>query len=213
MLSLFGRNYKQVLQRILECNRNMYIQACPSMASKIKASKSSKPANDPCGCGTNTPSGAGGTGGGGGKGKHQITYKPYIAPVYKDHDAKNMGMKRPMSPHLTIYAPTVPAMTSISQRITGCILTFYAVMISAGTLFLSNGVESYVSMIQSLDLSRFSILLLKIILGAPFAYHYFFGIRFHIWNAGRWLTMKDVNRSVKPLLIATIATIAFFAML
>ncbi|KPJ06594.1 hypothetical protein RR48_14333 [Papilio machaon] len=30
-----------------------------------------------------------------------------------------MDLNRPMSPHLTIYAPTLPAMTSIAQRITG----------------------------------------------------------------------------------------------
>ncbi|XP_063837937.1 succinate dehydrogenase cytochrome b560 subunit, mitochondrial-like [Ostrinia nubilalis] len=147
------------------------------------------------------------------QGKHQITFKPYVAPCYKDHDAKNMGLKRPMSPHLTIYAPTMPAMTSILQRITGIIATFYACMLSAGTLFLSNGVESYVSMIQSLDLSRPMILLIKVLAGAPFAYHYFFGIRFCIWNSGRWLTLKDVNSSVKPLFIATAVSMFFFAIL
>lgn len=36
-----------------------------------------------------------------------------------DHDHKNMALKRPMSPHLDIYGPTLPAMTSIAQRATG----------------------------------------------------------------------------------------------
>ncbi|CAH2217677.1 jg23959, partial [Pararge aegeria aegeria] len=63
-----------------------------------------------CGCGGSVPSA---------KAKHQIEYKSYQPLVYTCHDAKNMKLNRPMSPHLTIYAPTLPAMTSIVQRATG----------------------------------------------------------------------------------------------
>lgn len=154
----------------------------------------------------------GAAGGGGGKG-HQITYKPYVAPCYKDHDHKNMGLKRPMSPHLTVYGPTVPSMTSIAQRITGTILTSYAILISGGTLFLSNGIDTYVSMIQSLDLSRPLLFILKVLLGAPFAYHYFCGIRFCAWNAGKWLDMKTVYSTARQSFILTAAVALFFALL
>ncbi|XP_059059918.1 succinate dehydrogenase cytochrome b560 subunit, mitochondrial-like [Achroia grisella] len=145
--------------------------------------------------------------------KHQVTYKPYVKPYYTDHDYKNMSLKRPMSPHLTIYAPTLPAMTSITQRITGAVTSLYALLVAGGTLFLSNGVESYVSAIQSLDLSSPSIFLIKLIMGAPFAYHYLCGIRFCAWNAGKWLAMKDVYATAqKCIILATIVTI-FFAIL
>ncbi|XP_026761628.2 succinate dehydrogenase cytochrome b560 subunit, mitochondrial-like [Galleria mellonella] len=145
--------------------------------------------------------------------KHQVTYKPYVKPYYRDHDSKNMTLKRPMSPHLTIYAPTVPAMTSITQRITGTITTVYALLLAGGTLFLSNGIESYVSAIQSLDLSRPSIFVIKFILGAPFAYHYFCGIRYCAWNAGKWLAMKDVYATAyKSVVLAAIVAL-FFAIL
>ncbi|KAM3969020.1 uncharacterized protein ACR2FA_003237 [Aphomia sociella] len=135
--------------------------------------------------------------------KHQVTYKPYVKTHYSDHDYKNMALKRPMSPHLTIYGPTVPAMTSILQRITGTMTTFYALLLAGGSLFLSNGIECYVSAIQSLDLSRPTIFLIKIILGAPFAYHYFCGIRFCAWNAGKWLAMSDVYGTAKKCFILT----------
>lgn len=49
----------------------------------------------------------------------QIVYKDYVKPAYEDHDHKNMRLKRPMSPHVLDYAPTLPSMTSIAERITG----------------------------------------------------------------------------------------------
>ncbi|KAJ0183624.1 hypothetical protein K1T71_000047 [Dendrolimus kikuchii] len=142
--------------------------------------------------------------------KHQITYKPYVQPCYKDHDHKNMSLNRPMSPHVTIYAPSMPSTTSIVQRISGAILTFYALCLSGGTLFLSNGIETYVSIIQSLDLSRFSILLIKFTFGAPFTFHYFNAYRYTLWNMGKMLKMKDVySTSYKAIIAAAVLNVLF----
>ncbi|XP_045531114.1 succinate dehydrogenase cytochrome b560 subunit, mitochondrial-like [Pieris brassicae] len=163
----------------------------------------------PCGC---SPDKGKSQGGGGSKSKYQITYKPYQIPEYKPHDKKNMDLNRPMSPHVFIYAPTEPAMTSIVERITGMILTFYALVLSCGTLFLSNGVETYVSIIQSLDLSRPMIFLIKLSLGAPFAFHYFNGIRFCLWNACKMLSIKEVNDSAKKVYIGTAVLSVLFAL-
>ncbi|XP_064076511.1 succinate dehydrogenase cytochrome b560 subunit, mitochondrial-like [Vanessa tameamea] len=149
----------------------------------------------------------------GASGNNTIVFQSYVPPPIKSHDDKNMCLNRPMSPHLTIYAPTLPAMTSIVQRITGIIITFYALLLSGGSLFLSNGVETYVSMIQSLDLNRLSIFIIKIIVGAPFVYHYFNGIRFCMWNAGRWLAMKDVYETARKSFIATVVVTLIFAVI
>ncbi|XP_045458203.1 succinate dehydrogenase cytochrome b560 subunit, mitochondrial-like [Melitaea cinxia] len=156
---------------------------------------------DSCGCGDSQGSGS------------KIIFKTYVPPPKKTHDEKNMSLNRPMSPHLTIYAPTLPAMTSIVQRITGIIITFYGLLLACGSLFLSNGVETYVSMIQSLDLSRPLIFIIKIILGVPFVYHYFNGIRFCMWNAGRWLEMKDVYATAKKSFVATAVVTLIFALI
>ncbi|XP_068618831.1 succinate dehydrogenase cytochrome b560 subunit, mitochondrial-like [Battus philenor] len=159
-----------------------------------------------------TKCGAGG-GKAGGKSKHSIRYRPYCPPPWKQHDIKNMDLNRPMSPHLTIYAPTLPAMTSIVQRITGVIVLSYTLLLAFGTLFLPNGIDSYVSMIQSLDLSRLVIFLIKIILGAPFVYHYFNGIRYCAWNAGKWLALTDVFETAKKSFILTAVFTVLFAFL
>ncbi|XP_013136552.1 PREDICTED: succinate dehydrogenase cytochrome b560 subunit, mitochondrial-like [Papilio polytes] len=150
---------------------------------------------------------------GAGGGKNTITYKPYTPPQYKPHDKKNMDLNRPMSPHLTIYAPTLPAMTSIAQRITGVVVLTYAIMVAFGSLFLPNGIDSYVSMIQSLNMGTFTIILLKMLLGAPFVYHYFNGIRYCAWNAGKWLALKDVYETAKKSFILTAVFTVLFSLL
>ncbi|XP_061714050.1 succinate dehydrogenase cytochrome b560 subunit, mitochondrial-like [Cydia pomonella] len=139
-------------------------------------------------------------------------YKPYQAPCREDHDHKNMRLNRPMSPHLTIYGPTLPAMTSISQRITGTIVTFYTVMLSGGALFLSNGIDSIVSMIQSLNLNGFFIFILKIIIGFPFAYHYFCGIRFCLFNLGKFMDKPSVYKTAYQAIIAGGVMAVLFAL-
>lgn len=97
--------------------------------------------------------------------------------------------------------------------VSGIIITFYGLLLACGSLFLSNGVETYVSMIQSLDLSRPLIFIIKIILGAPFVYHYFNGIRFCMWNAGRWLDMKDVYATARKSFVATAVVTLIFALI
>ncbi|RVE50490.1 hypothetical protein evm_004819 [Chilo suppressalis] len=191
---------------------------CDPCGSSSGGKSSGAATYGPCGgksSGAATYDPCGGSNGGksSGNSKHQVSYKPYVAPCYKDHDAKNMEMNRPMSPHLMVYGPTLPAMTSILQRITGTTLTCYALLLSGGTLFLSNGIDTYVSMIQSLDLSRSTVFLLKILLGLPFCYHYFCGIRFCAWNAGKWLDMKTVYSSAWTSMTLAAGLSLLFALL
>ncbi|KAF9416108.1 hypothetical protein HW555_006431 [Spodoptera exigua] len=86
----------------------------------------------------------------------------------------------------------------------GAILTFYAFSLAFGALFLSNGVETYVSMIQSLNLGRLTTFLVKIILGLPFAYHYFNAMRYIIWNTARMLDIKKVYETARQAAIAAV---------
>ncbi|KAF9800676.1 hypothetical protein SFRURICE_015330 [Spodoptera frugiperda] len=144
---------------------------------------------------------------------HEIKFTPYVKPPPIDLDHKNMAVNRPMSPHLTVYAPTVPSMTSIAQRATGCVLTFYALSLAIGALFLSNGVETYVSMIQSLKLGYMTTVAIKLVLGFPFAYHYFNAMRYIIWNMARMLDMKSVYQTASQAAIAAVVLAVVFALI
>lgn len=48
-----------------------------------------------------------------------MTIKKYEPPQIEHHDVRNERLKRPLSPHLTIYKFPLPAMLSISHRASG----------------------------------------------------------------------------------------------
>lgn len=54
-----------------------------------------------------------------------VTLKPFPAKpaVTADYDERNMKLGRPQSPHLTIYAPQLTSMLSITHRMTGIAAT------------------------------------------------------------------------------------------
>lgn len=92
-------------------------------------------------------------------------------------------------------------------------LTSYALLMSFGTLFLSNGVETYVCIIQSMNLGTMSVFLLKLILGYPFAFHYFNGIRYAMFNNVKLLDLKSLYSSGKQAVIGSIVLDVLFALL
>lgn len=56
-------------------------------------------------------------------------------PIIKmDHDERNMNLKRPMSPHLTIYAPEIQSFMSITHRAMGNICYNLVIMFIIGIL-------------------------------------------------------------------------------
>lgn len=49
----------------------------------------------------------------------KITFKKYEPPKPEHYDDKNERLKRPLSPHLTIYSPQLTSMLSITHRAAG----------------------------------------------------------------------------------------------
>lgn len=56
----------------------------------------------------------------------KISFKKFEAPKDEHHDIRNARLKRPMSPHLTIYAPQLTSMLSITHRAAGMYFTFFS---------------------------------------------------------------------------------------
>ncbi|KAK9898086.1 cytochrome b560 subunit of succinate dehydrogenase [Cystobasidium minutum MCA 4210] len=100
---------------------------------------------------------------------------------------------RPSSPHFTIYEPQLSWLTSIANRVTGTGLSvgIYALAISyvaaplAGLHFDSS---SIISLISSLPL--WAKLSAKTIVGAPFWFHTWNGMRHLSWDMGWLLDLK-----------------------
>ncbi|XP_012267666.2 succinate dehydrogenase cytochrome b560 subunit, mitochondrial-like [Athalia rosae] len=110
----------------------------------------------------------------------------------ESHDQKNMRLKRPLSPHLTIYQVQITSLLSVTHRATGIILSGYAAIIGLSTLFMPGGVNCLIAGIHGLCLPTAVVLLGKTALAFPATFHFCNGIRHLAWDLGMFLTIKDV---------------------
>ncbi|KAL4815436.1 hypothetical protein BDW67DRAFT_176260 [Aspergillus spinulosporus] len=104
-------------------------------------------------------------------------------------------LRRPVSPHLSIYRPQITWVVSISTRITGVALSG-GLYLYATAYFLSPvtgwsiGSESLVAAFSSISPStQFAA---KFGLTFPFVFHSFNGVRHLVWDTGRMLTSQQV---------------------
>lgn len=127
-------------------------------------------------------------------------------PACESHDAKNERLKRPMSPHLTIYKFQLTAVLSITHRATGMILAGYGAIFGFSELFLPGGMASIIASMDAMCLPIPVLFLVKYILALPATYHYFNGIRHLAWDLGMFLTMKQVYTTGYTMLGLTVAS-------
>lgn len=143
----------------------------------------------------------------------KITFKKFEPEKIEHHDIRNERLHRPMSPHLTIYAPQLTSMLSITHRIAGMMLSGYATVLGVGALALPNDVSHYVTMIEGLNLSPATIFLAKFILAAPFGYHFANGLRHLYWDTAKGLTIKEVYTTGYAMLATATAITVLLACL
>ncbi|KAK2584833.1 hypothetical protein KPH14_007145 [Odynerus spinipes] len=129
--------------------------------------------------------------------------------ICETHDEKNMRLKRPMSPHLTIYQVQLTALLSITHRTTGMILSSYAMFLGLGTLFVPGGVPCVVEILSELNLAHPVLLIGKALIAFPATYHTFNGLRHLAWDIGMFLTIKQVySTGYAVVALAAISAIA-----
>jgi succinate dehydrogenase / fumarate reductase, cytochrome b subunit len=102
------------------------------------------------------------------------------------------GRQRPLSPHLQVYRLPMPAIASITHRITGVGLTLGTLMLTCWLLAATTGAEAF-DRVQGFLGSPFGWLLMA---GWTWAlwYHGLNGIRHLVWDTGRGLDLADVTR-------------------
>ncbi|KAL0275538.1 UNVERIFIED_CONTAM: hypothetical protein PYX00_003358 [Menopon gallinae] len=132
----------------------------------------------------------------------KVTLEPkqYVPPAVEGHDQKNMRLGRPQSPHMTIYKFQLPAILSISHRITGIILSGYITGLGVTTLVINRPLLEFITTISTNYPALF--FLLKFGLIFPFTYHFFNGIRHLIWDSGKSLSLSGVYQSGYLMLAA-----------
>lgn len=103
-----------------------------------------------------------------------------------------MRLKRPMSPHLTIYQVQLTSLMSVSHRTTGIILSSYAMFLGLGTLFVPGGMPCVLEIISELNLPAVLLYSAKFLIAFPVTYHTVNGLRHLAWDLGMFLTIKKV---------------------
>jgi succinate dehydrogenase / fumarate reductase cytochrome b subunit len=114
--------------------------------------------------------------------------------------------ERPLSPHLSVYKPSITMMMSIFHRVTGAALFFGTVLIVALLVALASGKDAY-AMVQGLYGSWFGKLVL---LGYSWAlfHHMLGGLRHLIWDTGAMLERETRMKLAWATLIGSAALTA-----
>jgi len=110
---------------------------------------------------------------------------------------------RPLSPHVHIYRPQLTSVLSIANRISGVVLSFYAVALVAWLVSTAAGPQPY-STVHDFIRSWFGQILL---FGGMFAFflHLCGGIRHLVWDAGYGFELRTIYTSGWTVLMMSAA--------
>lgn len=105
---------------------------------------------------------------------------------------KNIELKRPMSPHLSIYKFQLTSTLSILHRITGVGASAVLYAGGIGALLCTN--QSFPEIIQLIqdNVPHFMITLTKTAIGGAMIYHTLNGVRHLIWDVGYGFQLKHL---------------------
>ncbi|CEO95233.1 Succinate dehydrogenase cytochrome b560 subunit, mitochondrial [Plasmodiophora brassicae] len=112
---------------------------------------------------------------------------------------------RPLSPHVTIYKFPLAALSSIANRVTGCVLS--GVVAGAGLISCNGG--DVVGIVNSIKSGAPIVVpVLKLAIAFPLVYHYLGGIRHLYWDATCQGLTISATRSSSVALFATSAVLS-----
>lgn len=119
---------------------------------------------------------------------------------------------RPVSPHVTVYAFPIAAISSITNRVTGCALSMGAAGLGAAELLGGSGTA--LSIMQTIGSSDSMMLVAsaKFCVAFPVSYHYLGAIRHLVWDAKpEYLTTnEEVEKSSYLLFGGALLTSGIF---
>ncbi|EKM57875.1 uncharacterized protein PHACADRAFT_251770 [Phanerochaete carnosa HHB-10118-sp] len=136
-----------------------------------------------------------------------------LPPSAAEKILNEQRLKRPSSPHFTIYQPQLTWLGSIANRVTGAGLSVlmygYCIgyLVAPETFASANVIELAASMPEAVKIAG------KTILAAPFAFHSWNGIRHLGWDMTKFITLKGAYQSGYAVLAATaVSTVALVLM-
>ncbi|KAK1230425.1 cytochrome b subunit of succinate dehydrogenase, Sdh3p [Marasmius sp. AFHP31] len=114
-------------------------------------------------------------------------------------------LKRPSSPHFTIYQPQLTWLGSIANRATGGALSA-PYLFAPGTFDSAHVIEFVHNLPEGVKYAG------KALLSAPFAFHSFNGVRHLLWDSGKFLTVKGAYQTGYAVLGATGLTTVYLTL-
>jgi len=114
-----------------------------------------------------------------------------LSPFWK----KNVALKRPVSPHLQVYAPQLTSMLSITNRITGISTGLAITGFSAFMLLSSSPFAVHLHNLKCLGLPHWFHMTTKFLIAWVFSYHTLCGIRHLIWDTKNLLTLDKIYKT------------------
>ncbi|KAF8880220.1 succinate dehydrogenase cytochrome b560 subunit [Gymnopilus junonius] len=136
-----------------------------------------------------------------------------ITPSTEQNILNQQRLKRPSSPHFTIYQPQLTWVASIANRITGVGLSVLlygfsiAYLVAPTTFDSQHVVEVVAGLPEGVKYAG------KAILAAPFSFHAFNGLRHLSWDVVKFTTVKGVYATGYVVLGATAISTAVLTFL
>ena len=117
-----------------------------------------------------------------------------------------MAKARPLSPHLQIYRLPLPALLSITHRMTGVVLSTGTVLLALWRIALAQGRETFATAMMIISHPLGQIVLFGY--SVALFYHMCNGIRHLNWDRGSGLEIEAVYRSGKITIAAAVCLTA-----
>lgn len=109
---------------------------------------------------------------------------------------------RPLSPHLQIYRLPLTAVTSITHRLTGLLLSLGALGMVYWLIALASGPDAYAAARAMAGSIAGQILM--ILFSLALFYHLCNGIRHLFWDAGYGFELTTAHRSGQAVIVAAV---------
>lgn len=106
-----------------------------------------------------------------------------LIPNQAPYDQKNATLKRPLSPHLTIYKPQLTSMLSITHRGTGIFMAGVLSASAIGYMAVGAPLADHLAFVRELAIPGACLYVAKFGLAFPLCYHYANGLRHLAWDA------------------------------
>ena len=136
------------------------------------------------------------------------TQDPNDTPILsEDFFTKQKRLKRPLSPHLTIYKPQITWTMSIAYRTTE---VFIATCMSTFGIYLYfmnfTSFDSLLTALRDLQIPAPAVTAVKLTLGIPFGYFVWGGLRHIAWDRGYGFALPKLYKSAYATMVLSVLT-------